>query len=119
MCTQCHSFSAHLFERLGSEFGPFDGMNLKQEFCEALLLACDSQVTFGGQAEYGMSYCEQHVGLDGDKFWSYPYTDREYPTVYSPFRSATKLSHDDLYCSMSCCFPKSVVNNLNSFSPRW
>eukprot|EP00752_Nemacystus_decipiens_P008218 g7348.t1 len=75
VCIQCHSFSAHLFERLGSEFGLFDGMNLKQDFCEALLLACDNQIVFGGQAEYGMSYCQQHVGLDGDNYWSYPYTD--------------------------------------------
>lgn len=77
VCTQCHSFSAHLFERLGSELGPWDGMTLKQEFCEALLLACDNQVAFGGQMEYGESYCDKHVGGTSDMYWSYPYTDRE------------------------------------------
>lgn len=66
MCTQCYSFSAHLFERLGVAVGPYVGMKLKHEFCEALLLACDNQIEFGGRAEYGMSYCEQHVGLEGD-----------------------------------------------------
>lgn len=82
VCIQCHSFSNHLFERLGVEFGPFDGMNLKQDFCEALVLACDNQIAFGGPMEYeGLTYCEQHVGVDGDMFWSYPYTDREYPTA--------------------------------------
>eukprot|EP00752_Nemacystus_decipiens_P007896 g7055.t1 len=82
MCIQCHSFSNHLFERLGPEFGLLDGMNLKQDFCEALVSACGNQIDFGGPEEYdGLSYCEQHAGLDGDEFWSYPYTD---PPILEP-----------------------------------
>ena len=88
VCTQCHSFSNHLFEVLGAQFGPFEGMTLKQEFCEALLSACDGQIAFPGEMEYGVSYCEKHVGVDGDKFWSYPYTDREYSRVDFPARFA-------------------------------
>lgn len=77
VCGQCHSYSNHLFERLGSELGPWDGMTMKQEFCDALVSACGTQIDFGGPGEYdGLTYCEKHVGdVDG---WSYPYTDREY-----------------------------------------
>lgn len=78
LCTQCHSFSAHLFEQLGNELGPFDGMTLKQEYCDALIDACDGQIAFGGQAEYGESYCDKHVGGGDDLYWSYPYTDRKW-----------------------------------------
>ena len=80
MCTQCHSFSAHLFEKLGSELGPWDGMTLKTDFCNALITECAGQIAFGGPAEYdGQTYCEKHVGgVNGaDQFWSYPYVDRE------------------------------------------
>eukprot|EP00903_Cladosiphon_okamuranus_P008193 g7889.t1 len=82
VCIQCHSFSNHLFERLGNDFGLLDGMNLKQEYCDALVSACGNQIDFGGPAEYGgLTYCEQHVGPNGDEFWSYPYTD---PPILEP-----------------------------------
>eukprot|EP00752_Nemacystus_decipiens_P013406 g11871.t1 len=77
VCGQCHSFSAHLFEQLGAELGPWDGMSMKQDFCDALIDACGDEIAFGGPAEYdGLSYCEKHVGTSGtDLFWSYPYVD--------------------------------------------
>lgn len=80
MCGQCHSFSAHTFELLGAELGPWDGMSMKQDFCDALIDACGDQIDFGGPAEYdGLTYCEKHVGTSGsDVFWSYPYSDREF-----------------------------------------
>eukprot|EP00903_Cladosiphon_okamuranus_P010019 g9501.t1 len=77
LCGQCHSFSAHLFELIGADFGAWDGMTMKQDFCDALIDACGDEIPFGGPAEYdGLTYCEQHVGTSGtDSFWSYPYTD--------------------------------------------
>ncbi|CAN0031064.1 unnamed protein product [Scytosiphon promiscuus] len=75
LCGQCHSYSNHLFERLGGDFGPWDGMTMKREFCDAYVDTCADQIVFG---EYdGLSYCDHHVGgIDGeDELWSYPYTD--------------------------------------------
>ncbi len=95
MCAQCHSFSAHLFEKLGSELGPWDGMTLKNDFCNALVTECTGQIAFGGLTEYdGQTYCEKHVGGVGgaDQFWSYPYVDREPAPVTTSFlkmRSST------------------------------
>lgn len=77
MCGQCHSFSAHLYEILGSELGPWDGMTMKREFCDALTSECSGQIAFG---EYdGLDFCDKHVGgTDGnDRFWSYPYQEGE------------------------------------------
>ena len=80
LCGQCHSYSGHLFEKIGAELGPWDGMTMKREFCDELVDECDGQIDFGGPAEYdGQSFCDKHVGgIDGeDQFWSFPYTDRE------------------------------------------
>lgn len=54
---------------------------MKQDFCDALVSACGTEIDFGGPEEYdGDTYCEKHVGdVDG---WSYPFTDRKYlPTL--------------------------------------
>ncbi|CAM9453682.1 unnamed protein product [Scytosiphon promiscuus] len=78
LCGQCHSYSAHLFENLGADFGPYDGLTMTREFCEAFVDACGDQLTLGGPDEYdGLDYCDHHVGgIDGeDELWSYPYTD--------------------------------------------
>jgi len=80
ICGQCHSFSAHLYEILGSELGPWDGMTMKREFCDALTSQCAGQIVFGGPAEYdGLDFCDKHVGdTNGDdRFWSYPYQEGE------------------------------------------
>ena len=74
----CHSYSAHLYERLGAELGALDGMTMKQDFCDELVEECADEIpgiarTYAG----GLSYCEKHVGSTGDQFWSYPYTERE------------------------------------------
>ena len=84
MCGVCHSYSAHLYERLGAELGTLDGMTMKQEFCDDLVSACSDEIpaiarTYPG----GLSYCEKHVGPTGDQFWSYPYEERESSRVES------------------------------------
>ena len=78
MCGICHSYSAHLFERLGPELGALDGMTMKSDFCEALVDACADEIpAIARTYPDGLSYCEQHVGPTGDQFWSYPYMERE------------------------------------------
>lgn len=75
LCGVCHSYSAHLYERLGAELG-YDGMNMKREFCEELVDACDTQPNCPTYAD-GEGYCDVHSGTGHDYFWSYPYTERE------------------------------------------
>lgn len=75
VCGVCHSYSAHLYERLGSELGGADGMTMKDSFCQELVKECAGEISFPTYG--GLSYCEKHVGDDGDQFWSYPYTERE------------------------------------------
>lgn len=75
VCGVCHSYSAHLYERLGSELGGVDGMTMTDSFCQELVKECEDEISFSTYD--GLSYCEKHVGDDGDQFWSYPYTERE------------------------------------------
>lgn len=75
VCGVCHSFSGHLYERLGAELGPTDGMTMKKEFCDGFVEACDGQIIF--PTYDGEDYCTKHQGGGDDYFWSYPYTDRE------------------------------------------
>eukprot|EP00903_Cladosiphon_okamuranus_P010393 g9831.t1 len=75
VCGQCHSYSGHLFERLGPELGVEDGMTMKSSFCEELVAACDGQIVF--PTYDGESYCDKHTGGGDDLFWSYPYEEPE------------------------------------------
>ena len=50
-------------------------MTMKDSFCQELVKECDGEILF--PTYDGLSYCEKHVGDDGDMFWSYPYTERE------------------------------------------
>ena len=77
VCGVCHSYSAHLYERLGAELGALDGMTMKQEFCDELVDACADEIPGISRTYDGLTYCEKHVGDTGDQFWSYPYTERE------------------------------------------
>lgn len=76
VCGVCHSFSGHLFERLGGELGIVDGMTMKNDFCEELVDACQGQIPFPSY-ENGDDYCEKHTGGATDKYWSFPYMERE------------------------------------------
>lgn len=76
VCGRCHSYSAHLYERLGAELGVVDGMTMTSDFCEELVSACQGQIVFTTY-DNGDDYCEKHVGGDTDQFWSYPYTSCE------------------------------------------
>lgn len=75
VCGVCNSYSAHLYERLGSELGGEDGMTMKAQFCADYVAACQGEIvfpTYGGQ-----DYCTKHEGTftppaEGE-FWSYPY----------------------------------------------
>lgn len=81
MCGTCHSFSAHLYERLGAMLGPWDGMTMTRDFCAKFTAACSKKVDGRATIEFpnysGASYCEMHVGSrDGeDNYWSFPYTE--------------------------------------------
>lgn len=44
-------------------------MTMKEEFCSELVAACSDQIDF--PTYNGDSYCEKHVGDDG-QIWSYP-----------------------------------------------
>lgn len=77
VCGSCHSYSGHLFEVLGADLGIFDGMTMKEKFCEELLSACEGQLKFPRYSG-NTDYCPKHVGGTKDRFWSYPYTEREY-----------------------------------------
>lgn len=76
-CGSCHSYSGHLFEKMGEELGIFDGMTMKRDFCDELVLACEGQMEFRVYDD-GMDYCTKHVNGTTDRFWSFPYTEREY-----------------------------------------
>lgn len=79
VCGPCHSYSAHLYEKLGKELGSDDGMTMRNDFCQELVKTCASQVefkTYGGE-----SYCEKHTGGGKDMYWSYPYTE---PEIFEP-----------------------------------
>lgn len=71
----CHSYSGHLYERLGPEHGALDGLTMKGAFCEELVTACAEQIIF--PTYDGEDYCTKHTGGGDDQFWSYPYTQRE------------------------------------------
>lgn len=72
-CGPCHSFSGHLYERLGAELGDRDGMTMKSGFCAELVAACEGEIEFSTYD--GESYCEKHVGGGVDMTWSYPIDD--------------------------------------------
>ncbi|CAM9182128.1 unnamed protein product, partial [Laminaria digitata] len=79
LCGVCHSYSAHLYERLGAELG-YDGMNMKHDFCEELVDACIDQPNCPTNYD-GDDYCHVHAGDGHDYFWSYPYTE---PEIFEP-----------------------------------
>lgn len=68
-CGPCHSYSSHLYERLGGELGVEDGMTMKSDFCEELVSTCAGEINF--PTYDGDSYCEKHVG-DSEMIWSFP-----------------------------------------------
>lgn len=68
----CHSYSGHLYERLGSERGALDGLTMKGAFCEELVTECAEQIIFPTY-DGGEDYCTKHTGGGEDQFWSYPY----------------------------------------------
>ncbi|CAM9143199.1 unnamed protein product, partial [Hapterophycus canaliculatus] len=76
VCGVCHSYSGHLYERLGPELGVLDGMTMKNDFCDELVTACAGQITFPTY-DGGDDYCTKHTGGTTDQFWSYPYTEPE------------------------------------------
>lgn len=81
MCGTCHSFSAHLYEKLGAELGPWDGMTMTRGFCTKFQEECSKKVDGYDTIDFpdypgGVSYCDKHVGNDkGDNYWSFPYTE--------------------------------------------
>lgn len=80
-CGKCHSFSGHLYERLGDQLGTVDGMTMKRAFCEELVGTCGGQINFAqmsyldGNVE--KDYCDMHVGGSSDQYWSFPFTERK------------------------------------------
>lgn len=72
----CHSFSGHLYENLGEELGPWDGMTMKRDFCTKFTSACSGEIDFPDYDDGSVSYCDRHVGSvdGGDRYWSYPYS---------------------------------------------
>lgn len=46
---------------------------MKTDFCQELVAACEGQIEFPSYD--GLSYCEKHVGNNGDQIWSYPVDD--------------------------------------------
>ncbi|CAN0382047.1 unnamed protein product [Pylaiella littoralis] len=93
-CGQCHSYSGHLFEILGAEYGVTDGMTMTNSFCDDLISACDGQIIFPDYPD-GETYCEKHTGGSGDDdfFWSYPYTE---PEIFEPgLNEVFSLSDND------------------------
>lgn len=73
VCAVCSSYSAHLYENL--EGGILDGLTMKNDFCQSLVSACQSFITF--PTYDGDDYCTYHTGGGDDFFWSYPYVERE------------------------------------------
>ncbi len=75
VCGVCHSYSGHLYERLGDELGGLDGMTMKNDFCQELVSACEAFITF--PTYDGEDYCTKHTGGGDDQYWSYPYEECE------------------------------------------
>lgn len=89
-CGPCNSYSAHLYEVLGAELGPEDGMTMKNSFCEELVAACEGQIDF--PTYDGESYCEKHtLGSSSDAYWSYP-LDPEGKPEHDPSALASSAS---------------------------
>lgn len=83
-CGKCHSYSGHLYQRLGGTLGTWDGLTMKSDFCEEVVDECSDQLGLD-KVTYpdGEDYCEKHVGGNNDQFWSFPYTEREYELFIS------------------------------------
>jgi len=62
LCTACHPYSLHLYERLGN------GLTMTREFCDEFHDECS------GDLGLPSNYCDIHAGeVDGeDQYWSYP-----------------------------------------------
>lgn len=113
-CGPCNAYSGHLYERLGDELGAADGMSMKSSFCEELVTACDGVIDF--PTYDGLSYCEKHVGDDGDLLWSYPIDEsgachRLYPVRFRPTRIGR---HPDVYI-VSRLFIRNLVFSFGSY----
>jgi len=78
VCGVCHSYSGHLYERLGDELTSLDGLTMKNDFCQELVSECEGQITFPTYGEDGeIDYCTKHTGGGDDMYWSYPYEECE------------------------------------------
>lgn len=100
-CGKCHSYSGHLYQRLGPTLGTWDGLTMKSDFCEEVVEKCDGQ--FGlSDLDYadGKDYCETHVGGNTDQFWSFPYTEREYELFISHARKRRIMTEDSPSCPL-------------------
>lgn len=82
VCGTCHSFSAHLYEKLGAELGPWDGMTMTRDFCTKFTEVCSKEMDGYDTIDFpdydgGVSYCDKHVGNSkgADNYWSFPYTE--------------------------------------------
>lgn len=53
---------------------------MTQDFCSGFVDACSGQIDF--PEENGQDYCTKHTGGGDDLYWSFPYTQREYNTLY-------------------------------------
>lgn len=69
LCTLCHPYSAHLYERLNVE----GGLTMTNEWCDTFYAECSTQL------DLASDYCDEHTGGDSDQYWSYPLViDGEY-----------------------------------------
>ena len=62
LCTACHPYSLHLYERLGN------GLTMTKDFCDEFYDACS------GQLNLSSNYCNLHAGESEDEppYWAYP-----------------------------------------------
>jgi len=74
LCTACHPYSGHLFERLGN------GLTMTAQFCEEYYSECSDQLNLPPD------YCSTHVG-EPDEVWAYPLViDGEDPREHGGWR---------------------------------
>ncbi len=59
LCSKCHPWSGHLYERLGSD------LTMTNEYCNKFYDKCKDDLNLPN------TYCDYHTGGD-DQYWSYP-----------------------------------------------
>jgi len=62
LCTACHPYSIHLYERLGT------GLTMTSDYCKEFYEKCSAP----DQLDLDEGYCAVHVGDGEDEYWSYP-----------------------------------------------